>query len=395
MNKITAIGRKIVYQLVIVFYIVFKFFTNGIFILFWFQPILLFQIVGFVKHPSSLEAVLVLCAFVSNLLFGGFFVLQYVLSTRYHIVKEINEKLKGCYIKEYSVDKYLNPDDLEKTNNLSLQKAISLLYGSRLYDFVRDTKVFVLKRKNIDSQPPANFFAYSIPYLHSYIFLRDEPEKIKSSGKFFVYHEIGHTLYTSLSLKNIFTVVNKALYLLLLWATFTIPWSFISGFYILIFYFSIRSLTKEMTNWKAKYKLADEVAADNYALNLLSVEDKEVLKNKIQNKPFPLLDSDLSNEDNWIRQKIFSLNINTKLGEELYSIHHKININKFPLELTLTLSLVVLLGLNRSQATWEWVNNIVFYIIIPLLFLNILLTISILSDQVNIFNAINKNNTKP
>lgn len=149
----------------------------------------------------------------SRRIFGKLAVYNHTCCFRYFfrrglVIQGFLKKFDDCKYTKFSLKDYIGEDVLAKAEALGFQQLLRKLGFKNSLE--NDIQIFVVE-KGPSVVCPQQFATYSIPGMESYIFIRDEPNKIKGVGKFFIYHEVGHTLVMSAALKLRLLNGNKSL----------------------------------------------------------------------------------------------------------------------------------------------------------------------------------------
>ena len=163
-----------------------------------------------------------------------------------------------------------------------------------------------------------------IPFDASYIFIRDEPDSIKPIGRYFIHHEIGHTLFTAARHQVRILYGNRTIILFAVWFLLTAQWNLETALIEVLLILAATYVSFQYRQSSQKSRLEDEVWADNFAISSLSENDKKKLLSFFSKYPFPA-DSALSDEQNKSRSEYLLKNLQSSLENK------KINVNdKFP-----------------------------------------------------------------
>lgn len=286
--------------------------SNQLFLFFFVQPLFLFQLVILIRFPSWFTFGILIITWVFNAFFIGSDSLLSVYSTRKSLFLGFLIKFRKCIYTRYEVLDYLKGKAYEKVGNLSHPAMIRKTpfvpkYNTKLKDFIR---IYTVK-KGVSNELPKQLAAYSLPFWGAYIFVRDEPEKTKTVAKFFICHEVGHILNNLALKKSVLFTNNKPLILFLIWSFFAINWTYESKCLVAILCLLIISVAKDWNNKLSNFKLEEEVFADSFALECMSVEEKEEIRTRFFNV-LPPVDSSMSYEQNKIRKFYFEDALNNK-----------------------------------------------------------------------------------
>lgn len=335
----------------------------------WFQPVFAYQIFVFLRFPTPAAAAAILLGFISNLLFGGLFAVRTVVGLHALLYRNIAENFSRCSFKEFPCSAYIDDETLKKAEEASFQRILRIVHRrfGKLYDFQKDTHIFLVER-GTSSKVPRQLFAFSIPYYHSYIFLRDRPEDLRTPAKYFVRHEIGHVLNKSQFARAFLWLANRALYFFLFWCLWHVSWSRESILLLILLFITALSLGREVRERISRFRLADEVAADVFALSSLTSEELQRIKERVAKTSF-LVDKDLREEENIIRKAFFSDNIDRLLKGQK-ELHTNIDdLSGTPISAFAIPLLIWLLAQYSLPPSWAFLKGVGLGIILPLFFI--------------------------
>ena len=209
------------------------------------------------------------------------------------------KRFSKCDFHEIGLKDYYEARSLISIN--TTKPTFSLFRHSYKLDLEGRFKIYCVKRGSSTILPNQfvtyEFLGDSFP---SYIFIRDEPNKITPIGRFFLFHEVGHTGRQIVSLKADVLFGWKTFYLAIYLATINIqfnplPLCILAGY--IIFLYVLRPPFIRSLHYQSYY---EEISADRYALNCLSNSDQLSLANYIERSgqlPFDLsISNDLNNE---------------------------------------------------------------------------------------------------
>jgi len=366
---LNAVLRPVGYLLLLLFWLV-RFGLPWSISLSWFQPVFLYQLAVWIRFPTRTAAFAMVAGFVANLLFGGLMALGTVARLRAVLYRNLTDNFSLCEFKSYPCDAYLGEADLQRAEAESFQASLKVVYG-KLYDFQRDTRIYVIGRgasKNV----PMQLFAYSIPFLYSYIFLRDEPSRLRTPAKYFVRHEIGHVLGRPQYARAFLSLANRALFFLLFWLAWCLSWSMQTALLFALLLVAAFSLRSEIRRRIERFRLADEISADAFALSTLPREELQRVE-ELSSKSLFLADNDLSPEDNVIRHAFFRENIRRlkEGGSELETSIRELS--KLPLSVVSAVFLIIALAQHGVGPSGVFLKRVTLGFIVPLLILVILL----------------------
>jgi hypothetical protein len=340
--------------------------------LFWFQPVFLYQLIVWIRFPTHTGAIAVAAGFLANLLFGGITALSTLAGLRAILYKNLTDNFLQCDFTQYPCNAYLDETTLKRADSESFQATLRIAYG-KLYDFQRDTQIYVVGRgasKNV----PLQLFAYAIPYLVSYIFLRDEPSRLRIPAKYFVRHEIGHVLRRPQYARSFLWLANRALFFSLFWIAWCLSWSPQTAVLFALLLVTAFSLRSEIRRRIERFRLSDEISADAFALSTLSQEELHRVE-ELSAKGLFLADNDLSPEDNVIRHAFFQENIR-RLKQGSIELETSIQeLSKVPLSVVSAVLLIIALAQYGVAPSGAFLKGVSLGIIAPLLALILLLVI--------------------
>lgn len=295
---------------------------KSLFLFFYIQPLTLFQIAIFIKHPSWWNFALIIIAYLINLFFIGSDSLSHIYEVRRNVWKGFVEIFQKCNYKRFTFyDFNLGGKAIEKAKLLSHPG--HLLRNKYVPNYAFNKKgffdIFVVDR-GTSKVLPFQLASYAMPFYGAYLFVRDEPSKITLTTKFFICHEIGHLLNSAVLRRSILNTRNKPLYLFIVWCLCSIVLT--KSTFVLITLLLLILLVSEQKWKETEYaiKIDEEITADAFALDCLNESEKNEIKSKYL-AYYPPMDSQLTIKENSIRKDAFleMLNEQEKIDEHLYS----------------------------------------------------------------------------
>jgi hypothetical protein len=215
---------------------------------------------------------------------------------------------------------------------------------------------------------PAQLFAYSFPYLASYIFLRDPPDRLRTPAKYFVRHEIAHVLLAPQYTRSFLWLANRGLLFSLFWAVWTLSWSLQAALLFAALLSTALSLRGEIKRRTARFRLADEASADAFALSTLSQEELRQIEVHAA-KPTFLADGGLSAEDNVTRQGCFQENVRRlRRGESDLQTNFD-DLSKTPVSALSAALLLIALAQHSVAPSATFLKGVALGFLLPMLIL--------------------------
>lgn len=294
------------------------------------------------------------------------------------------EKFKDCTYKPYSVGDYLSKESVQRVEELSssgMANRLKIPLLSGIFD--ADINIYAVRRNN-SSICPKQLTSYMIPFDSSYIFVRDDPDKIKCIGKYFVYHEVGHTLYTSARHQIRMLYDNKTVILFLIWLLLLFQYKLELMFVIVALFLSSISLSKEYKRREEQAKLEDEIWADNFAISALSKKEREKILSFFKKYPFPS-NSNLTSSQNTQRAECLNANLAVSLdsqdadslNKEYDEIFEYKNVSDTyaPLETCTIAALVIAISISVQEPVINAILRSSFLITIPVVLFTVVLAV--------------------
>ncbi|MBD2214772.1 hypothetical protein H6G27_33735 [Nostoc linckia FACHB-104] len=282
------------------------------------------------------------------------------------------QKFSDCRYIKYSLRDYIDENAFKQANEFSFWRfARDLGWKVGTKNIEEEIQILVVK-KGASGVCPSQLATYTVPFDNSYIFVRDEPDKIKGVGKFFVYHEVGHTLYTTTRHKLRLVISNKTFFFFLFWSLWTVIWTFQS---ILVAVCLVLTSITMLREWKRRFnasRLEDEMWADIFAISALSDEDRIRVARFFLRYPLPP-DPDLDKQQNSLRFE--HLNQNLALAEDNKTKENNIprmftfeNVSDIyaPLEIVTASILVIVLGTFGQEPSTNFLIKTLLFLDLPI-----------------------------
>jgi len=339
---------------------------------FYHHPIVLYQSVVIVCHPTLSSLLLLIVGTTTSLLFTSFLVQFYNYARIGSVSAGFLKQYPDCVYKRYRVSDYLPTDVLEAAKNLTFLNIFPYnRFGlkNKIDDFI---KIYTVKLGSKVRDCPQQFASYPPPVLgygRAYIFIRDEPEKIRTVGKFFIYHEVGHTLMLATFPMLRIVLGSKTFLFFGLWAGLTLTWKIETLMLALAFTLVLITLSKEWQRRSDQLGRWEEVAADGFAIQSLNKDERERVDSFFQKYPFN--DQSMSVFENQFRNALFHYNIRLA-NEERLDYFESIPLEKLPFETSASLVLITLLGFFSKAPSVIFSMKIFLFVTLSLLFLLIL-----------------------
>ena len=163
----------------------------------------------------------------------------------------------------------------------------------------------------------------------SLIFVRDEPEKVKPLGRFFIYHEVGHASWQNNVARRFSEIGWKFFILPVFWAIINLKAGIFSyallGIYILLLVFAYPTFKFVLPRFT---KPIDEAGADLFSVSCLSNDEREKLINylseagKLPNDPL-LTSGQNSDRYSLLMSHLEQMRSNYQPNDSIIMIHSK------------------------------------------------------------------------
>lgn len=350
-----------------------------IFFYIWLFPVIFFHIFVLIKFTSFISLIILFEAALANILFNNILTgFDCFIKLSQFFVGFI-EKFYDCKFTPYSIKDYLDDDILQQAYEYSFASISRNLGWKFMSENIEENINILVVKKSPSNIVPKQLTTYSIPFDKAYIFVRDNPDKIKGVGKFFVYHEIGHTLYIASREKMRVLIGNKTLLFFLFWSLWFVNWSYQSCLIAIALIISSITMLKEWNRRIDEINLEDEMWADVFAISSLSEEERVKVSKYFSRYPFPP-DSRMNKQQNDLRVQNLKLNLEktdksdsktNKNIPRLFTFDNKFNIYA-PLDIVTTGILVMALVSYSKIPAVELLTKTFFLIDLPLLFLLVL-----------------------
>jgi hypothetical protein len=231
-------------------------------------------------------------------------------------------RFSQCSFQRFDISDYAESEESESED----LKGIPYPF-LKIYKKTRDIRIYVVKRGR-SSVLPNQFVAYE-SYQHaspSFIFCRDEPEKITALGRFFIYHEFGHTSWRQTDVRYVSRFGWVFFFVPLFWTILFLQYNTLS-LKILAVYIVLLAITYPIYKYLLQVlHFYEEVNADRFALNVLSYRNRESLAKYLNSVEQLPNDPSLSKTQN--RKRYWLLLQELVKDEKNYA-----SINKYPVGL--------------------------------------------------------------
>lgn len=368
----TQLYRKIISRLRIELYTIFFYI--------WLFPIIFFQIIILIRFPSIAALVILIEGIIANVLFNNILAGFDSFMRLSQLFKGFIEKFSECTYIQYNIENYLDRDALEQANEYSFGH-LSRSFGWRFMPEKLEENIHILVvKKSPLNVVPKQLTTYSMPFDKAYIFVRDEPERIKGVGKFFIYHEIGHTLYTAARHKIRILYSNKTFLFFLFWSLWFVDWHYQSFLIAIAFVLTSITMLREWNRRINKSNLEDEMWADIFAISSLPDKDRIRVARYFSRYPFPP-DSRMDEQQNTLRVKNLTFNLEEASKDDVEP-HNNIprlfsfeNISDIyaPLDIVTASILAMTLATFAQEPTMGFLSKTFFWIDLPLFVILILI----------------------
>lgn len=192
----------------------------------------------------------------------------------------------------------------------------------------RDIFIYVVKRGK-STIVPTQMTSYETFNAPSYIFVRDEPEKITPLGRFFIYHEVGHASWQN-NVSRRFSHIGWKFFLLpVFWGIINLKPSLLS-FFMLAAYILVLFIIYLLYKFVLPHQLRpiEEAGADLFSISCMSQQERSELIDYLTKANQLPKDQLLTNEQNFGRYHLLLdhlENLKSSLEEDnpIIMIHSK------------------------------------------------------------------------
>jgi hypothetical protein len=275
------------------------------------NPVLLFQVIVFIKQPSLPSFLLIFIGLIAGHLFVNIIQNAKISYIRFSIIPGCVNKYAGCTYKMYLVREYLSEDAFRDIDSFFSARFVRIF--DRNASLERLIKIYVIK-KGTSRVVPAQLICYPIALFASHIFVRDEPEKAGAIQRFQILHEIGHTQFRML-VEDFSTLVGVTPLLFYLgWLSGIVIWDLALVVPLLCFLAVMVLLNEDRKLRIERMRLKDEILADAFAIynsprsDLQRIATNSIFYNSIR-------DESMNPLDNTIRVATLKRNIEHALAD--------------------------------------------------------------------------------
>jgi hypothetical protein len=266
-------------------------------------PIVLYQLVVLIRHPSWLSAGMVILSLLLNQAAIAIVILYRIVKSRRNLIEGCLDRMRDCTFTRYPVSRFLDAATHGAIENSMFRNSTGVrgMIKAPLDEMIH---LYVVTSTALVSQ----LSCYSAPtFVDSHIFISDPPENMGRMQRFFVLHEIGHT-QTTLFVSPAFMRLWIWPYIwLILWALLTATWH--AGTLIIVGAYMCATLLwwEEWNRRTGDQRMASEILADAFALSYLPADD--LVRIATNKRLSELLDGDMGNLQNTVRLALLRENI--------------------------------------------------------------------------------------
>jgi hypothetical protein len=257
------------------------------------NPILVFQLVVFLRWPGPASAAMVVAgAMIGHCILNISYMITLIAAK---VVEKIGvcDTAGRCEFHPYSVRDFLGDEAYEDLDR-------NLVKRLTPFDFDKIVRIYRVYQPGVLR---ANLQCYAAPLFGADIFITDKPSETRGVQRLFVLHEIGHSLLRMASLDYATVLGVRPFLFFLLWASSSIQWDRGSAF---VFAAYVSSMLAWREDWKRKAELVrlnDEIIADGFAFSHIDIKDIQRIA-KCKSLP-NLADPDMEPIHNLIRMANF------------------------------------------------------------------------------------------
>lgn len=229
------------------------------------HPVVVFQIVVFLRFPTLTSAAMVALGGLANHLLVNLHFLSRAARTWLLLHREVVGPFRDFVFHRVTVEQYLDGADYADMDHWLVKKMLGP--SATLNDTVR---VHVWRKPGA---VVANLASYSVPFFGANVFLTDEPATIHGIRRYQVLHEIGHALMrigTSTSFIELGVVPGL---FFLAWFASTAEWTLHAAAGGLAYATVLFIWRTEIRRQRQVGRLMDEIVADGFAVGYLSPQD--------------------------------------------------------------------------------------------------------------------------
>ena len=147
---------------------------------------------------------------------------------------------------------------------------------------------------------PDGIGALSIPFMGCYLLVRDLPAESDLAARFFLLHEIGHSLGDEFAQQSMLRHGIRSLALAAIWSSFQVIWTWRLILPVLGCGLALAMVSRIIGSERRALRLRVELQADRYAVNLMSEDDLAHLRQLAPERLIPR-DRDLDQAEHSIR----------------------------------------------------------------------------------------------
>lgn len=225
-------------------------------------------------------------------------------------------RYQGCSFKEFSAEDYV-----EITDPLGLGRATADVIDyerecRNQLELIRHAVRIVAVTPSPTGTVPIQLKTYGVHRYEVFVFVRDEPKNIRSVGRYFVLHEIGHYMLPSLSDTTHFMNGYEILFFLA-WVALVCQWSAAFLVFLVPLAAAMQLVWRDGEHFDRLLPLIDETTADLFAVANLPQNDLERVSSYFAK--YPLNDRRLDVGTNGVRNAMLIYNITRRRAQDSFA----------------------------------------------------------------------------
>ncbi len=238
--------------------------------LLWVWPTLFIAVVSYFWEPSDRGMQLILLAAIWDLVVGFWLMGSAMKKSRDALAATII-RLQDCSYTPIEWDRILRGDDAASIDRLSLIN--SLGRQGLPYDHRKDVRFF---RVDIGDSGviPGGLGVFNIPFMETVILVRDDPEYAGVEDRFYLYHELGHTLGDEFVVQSALHKGVKLPLVALVLAATAIPFEASPFLVLSLCLVSLSLMGLALSRRRNSFRTTSEMKADEFAVGFLEEEEK-------------------------------------------------------------------------------------------------------------------------
>ncbi|MFL5386141.1 MAG: M48 family metalloprotease [Longimicrobiaceae bacterium] len=233
-------------------------------------PTLFIALASYLWVPSDQGVQLILLAAMWDIVIGFWLTLSAMKKSRDALASMIVQ-LQDCSYTPIRWSQILRGDDEARIDRSSL---INFLGRQGLpYDHHKDVRVFRVDTGD-SGVIPGGLGVFNIPFTETVILVRDDPEYADVEDRYYLYHELGHTLGDEFAAQSALHKGAKLPLVALVLAAMVMPFEASSFLVLSLCVVGLSLVGLALSRQRKSFRAISEMKADQFAIGFLKDEEK-------------------------------------------------------------------------------------------------------------------------